>query len=184
MVVQFASHWTVRAIPMHCWCLPLFDQLLFSSELGAAGNSSALAGIIARNVEKTVKLFNMKCEQAVSGPRFMVVVCMWPSTLGEGEMVTCHLPDSLSSPLSLSPSSIPLHHFILPLLLPSFSFLLLLSSLSFPPSFPLAPSPKIFTGKDAIQVSGPPNQAQTRNSAVVNALHAFNKLMDEVSSFI
>ena len=64
-----------------------------------------------------------------------------------------------------------------------FSFLLLLSSLSFPPSFPLAPSPKIFTGKDAIQVSGPPNQAQTRNFAVVNALHAFNKLMDEVSSF-
>ena len=37
------------------------------SELSAAGNSRALAGIIARNVEKTVKLFNMKCEQAVSG---------------------------------------------------------------------------------------------------------------------
>ena len=95
----------------------------------------------------------------------------------------CQLPDSLSFPLPLSPSSIPLHHFILPLLLPSFSFLPLLSSLSFPPSFPLTSSPKVFTGKDAIQVSGPPNQAQTRNFAVVNALHAFNKLMDEVSSF-
>ena len=58
---------------MSLHCLDVLMNLWFSSELGAAGNSSALAGIIARNVEKTVKLFNMKCEQAV---RFMVVVCM------------------------------------------------------------------------------------------------------------
>ena len=44
-----------------------FHCLSCYSELSAAGNSRALAGIIARNVEKTVKLFNMKCEQAVSG---------------------------------------------------------------------------------------------------------------------
>ena len=41
-------------------CLCMF------SELNAGGGSSALAGVIARNVEKTVQLFNMKCEQAVS----------------------------------------------------------------------------------------------------------------------
>jgi len=73
-----------------------------NSEMGAAGSSSALASIIGKNVEKTVKLFNMKCEQAV------------------------------------------------------------------------------FTGRDTVQVSGPPNQAQIRNIAVVNSLYAFNKLMNEV----
>lgn len=50
---------------MHC--IPMSAHLpLFSSEMGAAGSSSALASIIGKNVEKTVKLFNMKCEQAVS----------------------------------------------------------------------------------------------------------------------
>ena len=114
------------------------------------------------------------------------------------------IPLSLSLflyPLSLPPLSLPPLSIPLPLSVSLYPFLLFPSfysphstplSLSFslypPPStisssFPPPSSPKMFTGKDAIQVSGPPNQAQTRNFAVVNALHAFNKLMDEVSSF-
>ena len=103
------------------------------------------------------------------------------------------LPPSLYYPLSiasLSLLSLPLSFSLYPL--PLFPSLYPSPSTPLPPSLhsPLASSsflppssPKMFTGKDAIQVSGPPNQAQTRNIAVVNALHAFNKLIDEVSSF-
>ena len=120
------------------------------------------------------------------------------------------IPLSLSSlypSLSILSLSLSLYPLSIPSLYPSPSIPSLYSPLSislplppslYPPSTPLPPSlhspltsssflppssPKMFTGKDAIQVSGPPNQAQTRNIAVVNALHAFNKLMDEVSSF-
>ena len=87
-----------------CMCLtkPFSDYYSLHSELSASGGNSALASIIARNVEKTVKLFNMKCEELV------------------------------------------------------------------------------FTGWETLQVSSSPNPAQLRNIAVVNALHAFNKLMNEV----
>lgn len=86
--------------------LPREDELhniikTITSELAAASGSSPLGGVIARNVEKTVKLFNNKCEQMMS------------------------------------------------------------------------------TNRDSLQVSGPPNSAQLRNIAIVNTLHAFNKLMTE-----
>ena len=36
------------------------------------------------------------------------------------------------------------------------------------------------SGKEALQVSGPPNPVQLRNQAVVNALHAFHKSITQV----
>ncbi|CAI8014359.1 Conserved oligomeric Golgi complex subunit 5 [Geodia barretti] len=72
-----------------------------TSELGAAGSSRALAGVIARNVEKTMQLFNMKCEQA------------------------------------------------------------------------------LMTGRDAVQVSGPPNAAQLKNIGIANSLFAFSTLVSQ-----
>ena len=49
---------------MYMYVSTVFGHFPFS-ELGATGSSSVLAGIIARNVDKTITLFNMKCEQAV-----------------------------------------------------------------------------------------------------------------------
>ena len=41
--------------------------------------------------------------------------------------------------------------------------------------------PQIATGGDAIQVSGPPNSVQIRNTHIANSLHAFAVAIKEVS---
>ena len=73
------------------------------SELLTAGSSSPLATIVAKNIKKAVKLFNMKCDEL--------------TMLGRVE---------------------------------------------------------------AVQVSGGPNHAQLRNITVVNTLHIFNTIMQQV----
>ena len=40
---------------------------------------------------------------------------------------------------------------------------------------------QIATGGDAIQVSGPPNSVQIRNTHIANSLHAFAVAIKEVS---
>ena len=39
---------------------------------------------------------------------------------------------------------------------------------------------QVITGKDSLQVSGPPNHSQLRNIAIVNILHQFQTLIQEV----
>jgi len=72
------------------------------SELATAGSNSVLATIISKNVDKAIRLYNMKCD----------------------EMVT--------------------------------------------------------SGREAVQVSGPPNHAQMKNIAVANTLYLFYTIVNQV----
>ena len=65
----FAYECCVRMTPVQI-VVPSVFMSHTHSELSVAGSSTTLAGIIARNVEKTIKLFNMKCEQAVRNMSF------------------------------------------------------------------------------------------------------------------
>ena len=72
------------------------------SELATAGGSGPLATIISKNVDKAVRLFNMKCDEMVGG------------------------------------------------------------------------------GREAVQVSGPPNHTQMKNISVTNTLHLFHSIVNQV----
>ena len=75
----------------------------YCSELSTAGNSNPLATIIAKNIKKAIKLFNIKCDELTVSGR-----------------------------------------------------------------------------SECIQVSAAPNHAQLRNITVVNTLHTFNTIMNQV----
>jgi hypothetical protein len=77
------------------------------SELSTAGNSSPLATIIAKNIKKSIKLFNIKCDELTVSGR-----------------------------------------------------------------------------SECVQVSGAPNHAQLRNITVVNTLHIFNTIMNQVETHV
>ncbi len=49
------------------------------SELSSAGGSGPLAGILARNVDKAVRLFNMKCDELVMSGRDSLQVSAGPN---------------------------------------------------------------------------------------------------------
>ncbi len=83
-------------------CIITYCDIPAHSELATAGGSGPLATIISKNVDKAIRLFNMKCDEMVS------------------------------------------------------------------------------TGTEALQVSGPPNYAQLKNISVVNTLHLFHNIVNQV----
>lgn len=90
---------------MYSVCVSLLHYTY--SELSTAGNSSPLATIIAKNIKKAIKLFNIKCDELTVSGR-----------------------------------------------------------------------------SECVQVSGAPNHAQLRNITVVNTLHTFNTIMNQVEMHV
>ncbi len=57
----------------------VFHHFLLYSELSSAGGSAPLANILAKNIDKAIRLFNMKCDELVLSCRDSVQVSSGPN---------------------------------------------------------------------------------------------------------